>query len=162
MREKGRLLGALDHVSFDWTEQIRAQGAEGSEAWLWQVWGKGGEGGDEDLGMCLLVWDFSLFLQLTLSYISLPETSTTPHLPSFKAHRGPVNKTLTFIPPTPKLTEALPLLSMEPLAIEEPQEELKALKELLPPAEEAIKVGSRVGFFKVRVGLSLWDQRRVG
>ena len=37
MREKGRLLGALDHVTFDWTEQVKGQGAEGADAWLWQV-----------------------------------------------------------------------------------------------------------------------------
>ena len=37
MREKGRLLGALDHLSFDWAERIHNQGGEAAEAWMWQV-----------------------------------------------------------------------------------------------------------------------------
>ena len=42
MREKGRLLGALDHLSFDWAERIRNQGGEAAEAWMWQVGGEQG------------------------------------------------------------------------------------------------------------------------
>ncbi len=44
MREKGRLLGALDHLSFDWAERIRSQGGERAETWLWQVGCENGRG----------------------------------------------------------------------------------------------------------------------
>ncbi|GAX80288.1 hypothetical protein CEUSTIGMA_g7726.t1 [Chlamydomonas eustigma] len=72
IREKGRLVGALDHLSFDWTEMIRKQGADRSEAWLWQ------------------------------------------------------------------LTEPLPMLANEPLAMEDPIKELKSLQDLYSPTEQAI------------------------
>jgi hypothetical protein len=37
MKEKARILGQLDSLSFDFVDQIKNQAAARSSAWLWQL-----------------------------------------------------------------------------------------------------------------------------
>ncbi len=39
IQEKGRLLVALDKLSFEWAEAVKKQGEERAKLWLWQARG---------------------------------------------------------------------------------------------------------------------------